>query len=206
MPRIGAIVLAAGLSRRMGEAKQFLPLQGKPLFRHSVERAIANDLSPVLLVGGERTEELRRLTSDLPEVEVLDNREYATGMASSLRVGIAAASGRVDAVLVFLADQPYVPDEVVQALIRTYEDSRAEGTQIVRAFYAGIAGHPVLFDAALMEELCLVTGDQGGKDVIVKYKTHMKTVSFDTASWNLDVDTPDDYRRIQEIDPRLHQK
>ncbi|MED1953637.1 nucleotidyltransferase family protein [Brevibacillus centrosporus] len=201
MPRIGAIVLAAGLSRRMGEAKQFLPLQGKPLFRHSVERAIVNDLSPVLLVGGERTEELRRLTSDLPEVEVLQNREYATGMASSLRLGMEAAEGRVDAILVFLADQPYVPNEVVQALIHTYEESQADGTKIVRAFYEGIAGHPVLFDASLMEELRLVTGDQGGKDVISKYKAHTKKVSFACADWNLDVDTPDDYRRIQEIDP-----
>ncbi|MED4783618.1 nucleotidyltransferase family protein [Brevibacillus choshinensis] len=206
MPRIGAIVLAAGLSRRMGEAKQFLPLRGKPLFRYAVERAIANDLSPVLLIGGERSEELRRLTSDLLQVEVLDNREYATGMASSLRMGIEAAGGRVDAVLIFFADQPYVPDEVVQALIRTYEETRAEGTKIVRAFYEDTAGHPVLFDASLMEELRQVTGDQGGKDVIVKYKTHTKKVSFDCGDWNLDVDTPDDYRRIQEVDPLKREK
>lgn len=201
MPRIGAIVLAAGLSRRMGEAKQFLPLQGKPLFRHVVERAIANNLSPVLLIGGERSDDLRHQTGDLPQVEVLENREYATGMASSLRVGLDAAGGRVDAILVFLADQPYVPDEVVQALIRTYEECWAAGTKIVRAFYADTAGHPVLFDASLMEELRQVTGDQGGKEIIVKYKAQMKKVSFDCAEWNLDVDTPDDYRRIQEVNP-----
>lgn len=135
MPRIGAIVLAAGLSRRMGEAKQFLPLRGKPLFRHAVERAIASELSPILLIGGEHSERLRQLTSDLPQVEVLDNREYATGMASSLRVGMETASGRVDAVLVFLIDQPYVPDHVVQALIHTYAENRAEGVRIVRPVY-----------------------------------------------------------------------
>lgn len=201
MLRIGAIVLAAGLSRRMGEAKQFLPLQGKPLFRHAVERAIANELSPILLIGGEQGERLRRLTSDLPQVEVLDNRAYATGMASSLRVGMEAAGGRVDAVLVFLADQPYVPNHVVQALIHTYAENRAEGVRIVRPVYQDEAGHPVLFDASLIEEFSYVTGDKGGKDIIDKHNAHMKKVSFDCADWNLDVDTPDDYQRVQRLNP-----
>lgn len=199
MPRIGAIVLAAGLSRRMGEAKQFLPLQGNPLFRHAVERAIANDLSPILLIGGEHCERLRQLTSDLPQVEVLDNREYATGMASSLRMGMEAASGRVDAVLVFLADQPCVPDHVVQTLIQTYEENQAQGVRIVRPIYQDTAGHPVLFGASLMEEFSRVTGDQGGKDIIHKYKAHMKKVRFACADWNLDVDTPEDFQRIQQV-------
>lgn len=197
MPRIGAIVLAAGLSRRMGCAKQFLPLQGKPLFRHAVERAVANDLSPILLIGGEHSERFRELTRDLPQVEVLENREYATGMASSLRVGMKALGGRVDAVLVFLGDQPHVPDEVVQTLIRIYEENRAEGVRIVRPIYEDTPGHPVLFDASLLEVFSHVTGDQGGKDLIAKeYKAYLKKVRFDCADWNLDVDTPDDYRRV----------
>jgi molybdenum cofactor cytidylyltransferase len=183
----------------MGEAKQFLPLRGKPLFRHAVERAIANELSPILLIGGEYGERLRRLTSDLPQVEVLDNREYATGMASSLRMGMEAVGGRVDAVLVFLADQPYVPDQVVQALIQTYAENRAKGVRIVRPIYQVTAGHPVLFDASLIEEFSRVTGDKGGKDIIDKHKADVKKVSFDCADWNVDVDTPDDFQRIQQV-------
>ncbi|QRG67990.1 nucleotidyltransferase family protein [Brevibacillus choshinensis] len=198
MLRVGAIVLAAGQSRRMGSAKQFLPLRGKPLFRHAVERAAACQLSPILLIGGEHSERLRQLTRDLPEVEVLDNREYATGMASSLRRGMEAVAGRVDAVLVFLADQPYVPDQVVQSLIQTYADHRAEGVKIVRPIYQNTAGHPVLFDAALLGEFTCVTGDQGGKDIIDKYKSHLKKVRFARADWNLDIDTPDDYCRVQQ--------
>jgi molybdenum cofactor cytidylyltransferase len=183
----------------MGCAKQFLLLQGKPLFRHAVERAAASDLSPILLIGGEHSERLRELTRDLPQVEVLENRAYETGMASSLRVGMEAAGGRVDAVLVFLADQPYVPDEVVQTLISTYAENRAEGVRIVRPIYENTAGHPVLFDASLLKEFTHITGDQGGKDLIDKYKAHLKKVRFAPADWNLDVDTPDDYRRVSQI-------
>lgn len=199
MSSVGAVILAAGMSRRMGEAKLFLPLHGKPLFRHAVERTVANGLSPILLIGGEHSERLRQLTSDLPQVKVLVNREYATGMAASLQLGVKAASGQVDAILVFLADQPYVPDTVIQALIQTYEENRTKGIRIVRPCYQETDGHPVLFDASLMDELAQVKGDKGGKDVIEKYRAHTKMVCFDCSVWILDVDTPDDYRRILQV-------
>lgn len=190
--------MAAGLSRRMGEAKQFLPVNGKPLFRHAVDRAIVNGLSPILLIGGEHVERLRQLTGDEPRVEVLVNPSYATGMASSLRTGIEAAAGRVDAALVFLADQPYVPNEVVQALIRTYEENRKRGIRIVRPVYGEAAGHPVLFDASLFGELARVAGDRGGKEVVEKYKAQTQNVPFSCARWNLDIDTPEEYRQLQQ--------
>ncbi|WP_400164516.1 nucleotidyltransferase family protein [Brevibacillus sp. TJ4] len=198
MAEIGAIILAAGMSSRMGSAKQFLPLGEKPLFRHAVDRAVASGLAPILVVGGEHHEKLREQTSDLPQVEVFHNPHYATGMASSLACGIRAMTGKADAVLVFLADQPYVPGQVIQALVDTYRQQRDAGVRIVRPLYAGEAGHPVLFDAALFAELAQVTGDQGGKEVVSQYKQHLRTIPFERAEWGLDVDTPDDYRRIQK--------
>lgn len=200
---VGAIILAAGMSRRMGAAKLFLPLGEKPLFRHAVDRAAANGLEPILLVGGEHSDELREQTSDLPRVEVLRNPDYATGMASSLARGIMAMKGRAAAVLVFLADQPYVPDRVVQALISEYQHHRAAGVRIVRPLYAGSAGHPVLFDASLFDELAQITGDQGGKEVVGKYRQHLLIIPFERAEWGLDVDTPDDYRMLQTGLPEI---
>lgn len=198
MTRIGAVILAAGMSRRMGAAKQFLPLENKPLFRHAVDRAVASGLAPILLIGGEQSEKLRDQTSDVPQVEVHHNPEYATGMASSLALGISEIKGRADAVLVFLADQPYVPEQVVQALIDTYREYRGEDVRIVRPVYAGEAGHPVLFDAALFAELSRITGDQGGKEVVSRYRQHVRTVAFERTEWGLDVDTPEDYQRISK--------
>jgi len=194
--KVGAIILAAGMSKRMGAAKPFLELHGKPLFRYAVERAVESSLHPVLLITGEHSARMRQLTSDLPQVDVVDNPDYQTGMASSLRAGIAAITGHVDAVLVFLADQPLVPDAVVQGLIDTYRKRCDEGVRIVRPLYAGDAGHPVLFAASLFDELAHVTGDQGGKEVVSKYKQQMVVVPFERAEWGLDVDTPEEYQAL----------
>jgi len=198
MPQIGAIVLAAGMSRRMGTAKLFLPLRGKPLFRYAVERAQANGLFPILLVGGEHCEKLLSLTSDIPQVEVLHNPDYAMGMASSLALGIGRLKGRAEAGMVFLADQPNVPDRVVQALMDGYRKHRPNGVRIVRPQYAGEAGHPVLFDASLFKELCRIAGDQGGKEVVARHRQSLLTIPFEQAEWGWDVDTREDYRRIRE--------
>lgn len=194
--KVGAIVLAAGKSRRMGSAKALLELHGKPLFRHAVDRAYANGLEPILLVAGEHREAFRQSIGSMLPVEICYNPEYETGMASSMRVGIAAAKGRVDAALVFLADQPFVPDEVVQSLIETYLDGYEAGVRIVRPVYAGVPGHPVLFDASLFEELEEITGDQGGKEVIGRHKQQLATVAFANAQWGLDIDTPEAYQDV----------
>ncbi|EST54515.1 4-diphosphocytidyl-2C-methyl-D-erythritol kinase [Brevibacillus panacihumi W25] len=194
--QVAAIVLAAGMSRRMGAAKPFLELNGKPLFRYAVERAVASGLHPVVLITGEHSARMRQLTGDLPQVEVVDNPEYRTGMAASLRVGVAAVRGRADAALVFLADQPLVPDAVVQGLVDAYRSRHAEGVRIVRPLYAGSAGHPVLFASSLFDELSQVSGDQGGKEVVSRYKQQMAAVSFEQAEWGLDVDTPEEYQAL----------
>lgn len=194
--KVGAIVLAAGKSRRMGTAKALLELQGKPLFRHAVDRAFANQLEPILLIAGEHGEAFRQVTSPTFPVEILHNPDYETGMASSLRVGIMAVRGRVDAALVFLADQPLVPDEVVRSLIETYQVGFDKGVRIVRPVYAGMAGHPVLFDASLFDELEEVTGDQGGKEVIGRHKQQLATVAFENEQWGKDIDTPEEYQDV----------
>ena len=198
MANVGAVILAAGMSRRMGTAKQFLPLGEKPLFRYAVERAAANGLAPILLVGGEHSEKLQALISDMPQVEVLHNPDYAAGMASSLACGIGRLNGRAEAGLVFLADQPNVPDQVVQALLDGYRENRQSGVKIVRPQYAGEAGHPVLFDASLFDELSRIAGDQGGKEVVGRYRNSLLTIPFEQAEWGWDVDTREDYQRIRE--------
>jgi len=100
--------------------------------------------------------------------------------------------------MVFLADQPNVPDRVVQALMDGYRKHRPNGVRIVRPQYAGEAGHPVLFDASLFKELCRIAGDQGGKEVVARHRQSLLTIPFEQAEWGWDVDTREDYRRIRE--------
>lgn len=113
MPNIGAIILAAGMSMRMGRPKLLLPLNGKPLFRYSLETAHRQQLHPILFLGGEHIEVFQTGAVDLQDIEFIRNPNYKSGMSSSLKLGIERIKNRAEAALIFLADQPFVPDLVV---------------------------------------------------------------------------------------------
>lgn len=202
MKKVGAIILAAGMSKRMGKPKLLLSLGGKPLFRYSVNTAAAAGLKPIVLVGGKHIEELRKHTSDLTEIEIIENRDYESGMASSLKAGIQALKGRTDAVFVFLADQPFVPPIVITKLLETYDQYRKEDVRIFRPKYNNVLGHPVLFDAELFDEFEQIQGDEGGKSIVQKHHSSLMAVPFENSEWGIDIDTTEDLLKLKRIAPK----
>src|SRR4051794_12152853 len=142
MSKIGAIILAAGLSKRMGQPKLLLSLKGKPLFRYPLEQAIRNHLQPICLIAGQHMNAFQTETTDLQNVEYIYNPRYEKGMSSSLKIGIENIKYRTDSTIIFLADQPFVPDWVLQSMIEQF----GTDTRIVRPQYQGNFGHPILID------------------------------------------------------------
>ena len=195
MPKIGAIILAAGLSKRMGQSKLLLSLKGKPIFRYPLEQAIRNHMQPICLIGGQHMQAFQTESSDLLNVEYIYNPRYEKGMSSSLKIGIENIKYRTDATIIFLADQPFVPDLVLQSMIEQF----GKDTRIVRPQYQGNFGHPILIDKSLYDEFLNLEGDQGGKEIINKYKNDTKILSFDNTFWGMDIDTPEDYRKGEQF-------
>jgi molybdenum cofactor cytidylyltransferase len=198
MHKIGAIILAAGMSKRMGEPKLLLPIHGQPLFRYVLCLVVKSSLHPMIVVAGHYIEEIRQHTVDFPEVTIVFNKNYASGMSTSLKLGIESIYEHVDAAMIFLADQPLVSNTVITSLIETYEASREEGIRIVRPKYQADFGHPILIDAELFNEFLTIEGDSGGKTIIKKYQHVMKTVSFENEMWGADVDTPEDFMKMKQ--------
>ncbi|MBX6394743.1 MAG: nucleotidyltransferase family protein [Alicyclobacillaceae bacterium] len=196
--RVGAVVLAAGMSTRMGKPKLWLPLGGKPLFRYSVEAAVGAGLQPVVVVAGGDVERFRREVTDL-DVQVVENPDFRTGMSSSLKVGIRQLQGKVDAGFIFLADQPLVSQALIEALWNEYRVNRIHGIRIVRPVFQGVFGHPVLVDAALFPLYENLQGDQGGRSILQQYRDTMKTVPWHDVWAGVDVDTQDDYTMVQGL-------
>jgi molybdenum cofactor cytidylyltransferase len=200
MGEIGAVVLAAGMATRMGDPKVLRLFHGKPLFLYAVETAMRAELSPIYVVGGAYTEQLKAHVKGLP-VTVVHNPDYARGMATSLRAGISAIEGEVSAAFVFLADEPFIPDEVVQTMMEVYRTRRAESSSsfILRPRYAGIPGHPVLFAREFFPELVRVQGDEGARCVIKRNAEKVQFIDFDNPQWGFDIDTPDDWQKALEM-------
>ncbi|EGL81730.1 4-diphosphocytidyl-2C-methyl-D-erythritol synthase [Caldalkalibacillus thermarum TA2.A1] len=193
MNDIGAIILAAGMSKRMGQPKQFLNLHGKPLFRYSVETAVRSGLRPVIVVGGEHTKLLKEYIRDLP-AEVIHNPNFATGMSSSLKVGVKAIQDKVSASFVFLADQPFIPVTVVNRLRKVYAVAKSKNIKIIRPRYAAVPGHPVLFAEDIFPDLLRIEGDRGANHVIRQHLAEVEYVDFDHSLWGVDIDTPEDWK------------
>ncbi len=200
MQNIGAIILAAGQSSRFGQVKQLVHLGNKPLFLYSVELALELNLKPIIIVGNEKTNEINKIVSNL-KVTYIENKNYQKGMSTSLREGIMALKikkPRPKAVMVFLADQPFIPIDVLRKVYETYEMQYAKGIRIVRPSYQGEIGHPVLFDSSVFNDLTKIEGDQGARKIIKSNSEIVAVIDFKLKEWNLDIDKPEDYEHAEQ--------
>ena len=104
---------------------------------------------------------------------------------------------KVDAAIIFLADQPFIAHLAVQSLIDTYERERENGILIVRPSYQGVLGHPLLIDEYIFKAFHSITGDIGGKHILKKYRQQTRVISFENPTWGKDIDTPEDFLEMR---------
>ena len=201
MVSIGAVILAAGMSKRMGQPKVLMRLNGKTLVHYPIQLAIIHQLQPIVVIAGKHIDEMKKSLKVTQGIDFVFNPDYESGMASSLKLGIQTVGAKVDAVIVFLADQPFIPNEVVQSLIDHYMLHKEEGVRIVRPQYDGVLGHPILFDRSVFNEFNMINGDQGGRNVIQNNIKYLKIVSFNNRNWGVDIDTPEEYATMQQDVP-----
>jgi molybdenum cofactor cytidylyltransferase len=185
---IAGILLAAGASRRFGSQKLLALVGGVPLVRRTAERLRATSLDEIVVVVGGDGAAVGAALVGL-DVHTVTNAEYASGMSTSLRAGLAAVHPAADAVVVALADQPTVGAEIVNALLERYRAGRA--SIVAPVYRGGVRGNPVLFDRALFDELRTVTGDEGGRSVIARDPRRVALVELEMAMPR-DVDMPED--------------
>lgn len=195
-PRTGVVVLAAGASTRLGVGstpKQLLVYGGLTLVRRAAETALASVCRPVVVVLGANAVSVGAELA-LPVI-VTRNREWETGMASSLRAGleaVLAADADVDGVVVMLCDQPFVNAELIDTLIERRRETRKT---IVAAQYSDARGVPALFACELFAEIGRLSGQEGARQIIRNHPDDTAIVPFAEAA--IDIDTQQDYAALR---------
>jgi molybdenum cofactor cytidylyltransferase len=190
---ISGIVLAGGTSSRLGRPKQLLDLEGRPVLQHVVDAAAAAGLDEVIVVLGHRAEEVGAAIHLPPGARTCVNPEYARGQSTSLSAGLEAASPQSEAAVILLGDQPRMGADVVRAVVDAY---RRTGGAVVRAWWGGRPGHPVLFDRGVWPHLQAVDGDRGARDLLKAHpEWEVRVDAGDVAP--SDLDTWDDYERLK---------
>ena len=188
---VALLLLAAGASTRMGQPKQLLSYRGRTLLRHAAETAVATGCAPVVLVTGALHEALAAEVADLP-IQVVHNPDWQTGMASSIRAGLAAAAAaQPTAYLIMLSDQPLVAPELLLRMIAQQQQTQAPA---LAAAYGDTLGVPAVFDHSMLPALHRLEGAQGANRLIKSLGPAVGQVAFPGGV--IDVDTPEQYAAL----------
>jgi molybdenum cofactor cytidylyltransferase len=193
--RVAGIVLAAGTSTRMGHNKLFVELEGETLVHRTVRRVADAGLDPVIVVLGHESERVSGAITTLP-CRLVFNPDYQSGVNSSLRVGIRAASeAEARAAVVVLADMPLVTTSMIETLVSTYRQHRS---RLVISDYDGVNAPPMLYDRSLFDELAMSEGQGCGKHVVKRHRHEAESLSWPAQALT-DLDVPEDYERVKAL-------
>ena len=185
MPRISAVLLGAGQSRRMGVDKLSLPWGRKSMLEHCFETLLRSEVHEIVVVLSIRNKAVRNLFQGR-KVRIVVNPLSKMGMSSSIRRGLRKIHPNCHGILIALGDQPLLKTRTINALIRTF--NQAKGGIIVPSF-RGRRGHPVIFHRRFKKELLSLRGDVGGRSIIESHLEDVRVVPVKSIGVVKDVDT-----------------
>lgn len=186
---VAAVILAAGRSTRMGGPNKLLAeLGGKPLVRTVTEQALASCASGVIVVTGHQAVEVEKALAGL-KVKFVRNPDFAAGLASSVKTGIAAVPANADGAVVCLGDMPLIDSRLIDRLIEAFAPDRGE--LIAVPVSDGRRGNPVLWSRRFFTELMALDGDIGARHLIARHAEAVAEVAVEGHGAFLDIDTPE---------------
>jgi len=185
---VAAVILAAGRSTRMGGPNKLLAeLGGKPLVRIVTEQALASKADGVIVVTGHQADQVEKALHGL-KVRFVRNPDFADGLASSVKAGIAAVPPTADGAVVCLGDMPLIDARLIDRLIETFAPDR--GNLIAVPVSDGRRGNPVLWSRRFFKELMTLDGDIGARHLIARHAEAVAEVAVEGHGAFLDIDTP----------------
>jgi len=186
---VWAVVLAAGMSERMGQQKLLLPWQGKTIIEVVIDHILAAGIDHILVVLGSHSKEIEQVLK-INSLTICFNPHFAEGMHTSVICGFQNLPLSASAAMVFLGDQPFIPPAVINQVAQTWKES---GKRIVIPVFMGKRGHPTLFDNTLKEEIITMDPGSGLRSIISRFSSEIREVHTNSPEINRDIDTKNDY-------------
>ena len=189
---MAGVVLAAGSSKRMGQNKLLLRLDGEAVVRRAARRALVAGLDPVVVVLGHESERVALELAGLA-VRIVVNADHGGGIHTSRRAGLAAVPSDAPAAVVLLADMPFVTEQMLATLVAQYRESDA---LLVASEYAGEPAPPTLYDRTLFPEIAGLEGEGRARQVVRGHAGEALVIAWPAAALG-DLDRPEDYERAR---------
>ena len=201
MPKVTAIVLAAGLSRRMGdENKLFLKYKGEHIVDHVIRKIKKSNVDELVIVGSELS--LKQLEKHCDsKTKLIDNKDYKSGMTSSIKAGVEATyqtDVSTDGYMICLGDQPLIQQEVYDEVVNTFRKQHAINDQVIIVpFFENNKGNPVLFSSCYKKAILENYEPEGCKNIVRENSNHVVRLSVSDSGILADIDTPEDYKGLK---------
>jgi molybdenum cofactor cytidylyltransferase len=196
--KVAGLLLAAGASTRMGQPKLLLPVEGRPMVERVLGECVRSDLDNVVVVLGYQWDRIAEALGALrlnPKVRLVVNPEYASGMSASIRAGLPEVVKGYDHVMIVLADMPFMNADVINLLVARYLSS---GCVMGAIRVKGRRSHPVIFGREIYPALMKLCGDAGARHLFHAPEKDLCLVDLGDAYDDQDIDTPEDYARLQD--------
>lgn len=195
---VHGIILAAGLSTRMGKPKLMLEIDGIPIVARVMRAALDSRLHRVVLVCGHDAKDVEQILGDLcfhARLSRTINHHPELGMSSSLCIGMGKIPREALGAMIILADQPWLSSENIDRLLDVF---REDSERIVVPAVKGRKTTPVIFPRRFFRELSQVTGDIGGRGVLTQHRKSVVLVEMGALYDDSDMDTAEDYRKLKK--------
>jgi len=192
MRNVGAVVLAAGGSSRLGQSKQLLIFRGETLIRRAVGAATEAGCDPVVVVVGQIGEAIR-VELQSTSAKIVENQQWQHGPGTSIHCGVSELPTSVDSVVLLACDQPFVDASIIRKLIDVREKT---GKPVVASSYANTLGVPALFRRSKFEALLALPPKAGAKGLIAARPDDVASIAFEDGA--IDIDTAEDFERLKQ--------
>jgi len=189
---VSAILQAAGQSKRMdGENKLAKEIQGTPLIKHSVKNILASSIDELIIVLGYQKEIIEKLIDKNKKIKFIFNKDFESGMSSSIKTGLNYLSKKNEAFFICLGDMPMVNQDIYNQLIKSKNNK-----EIIVPTYKGQQGNPVLFNKSMKEKIIGITGDVGAKKILELNKDKILNLEINDQSITKGFNTQDDFSSL----------
>ena len=186
---ISSILLAAGQSKRMnGENKLTKEIQGIPLIKHSVKNILFSSIDELIVVLGYQKEVIEKLIDKHEKIKFVFNKDFESGMASSIKTGLNHLSNNSEAFFICLGDMPMINQDVYNQLIKSRNNK-----EIIVPTFKGQQGNPILFSKSMKSIIISIEGDIGAKKILEQNKDKILKVKIDDINITKDFNTKDNF-------------
>ena len=186
---ISSILLAAGQSKRMnGENKLTKEIQGTPLIKHSIKNILASSIDELIIVLGHQKETIEKLVNKNEKIKFVFNKDFESGIASSIKTGLDNLSEKTEAFFICLGDMPMVNLNIYNQLIKSINKK-----EIIVPTYKGQQGNPVLFAKSMKEKIINISGDIGAKKILELNKDKILNLEINDQCVTKDFNTQDSF-------------